>query len=223
MSIHERISALKVRGPSPDKRGDAKAWRFDRGGFYRTCRMLHAYLSAFAFLALIFFAFTGLLLDHPNWLQGKARDRDVKLTLPPAILAAAQHAPDPSAALAAAVARRTTMIGVYKSGEIEDGQANLRLEGVKGSSTVLVDLKSGEADVTVERATATSVIEDLHRGKNASVAWRAVIDVSAIAILALSLIGYVLFFSLRFRLRTSLILTAVSLGTLLAIFLFLTP
>jgi hypothetical protein len=55
---------------------------------------------------------------------------------------------------------------------------------------------------------------DLHRGKNASVPWRAVIDLSAILVLALSLTSYVLFFSLRFRPKTSLILTAISLGRL---------
>jgi len=44
-----------------------------------------------------------------------------------------------------------------------------------------------------------------------------VIDLSAWIVLGLSLIGYVLFFSLRFRLKTSLILTAVSLAALTAI------
>jgi hypothetical protein len=204
-------------------RGAASLPTFNKIAFYRLCRMLHAYLSAFAFLALIFFALTGLLLDHPDWLQGKAHDRDLKLTLPPAVLAAAQGAHDPSAALAQAVGARVHLIGAYKSGDIDDGQANIRLEGAKGSSTLMVDMKTGEADVTVERATAVSVIEDLHRGKNAGPAWRLVIDLAAIVILALSVIGYVLFFSLRFRLRTSLVLTAVSLGVMVAIFVLFTP
>jgi len=185
--------------------------------------MLHAYISAFAFLTLIFFSFTGLLLDHPDWLQGRAKERDLKITLPAAELAAAVHAPSPAKALAAAVARRAPLIGAFKSGDLDDGQANIQLEGVKGASTLLVDMRTGEADVTVTRATPTSVIEDLHRGKNAGLAWRGVIDISAILILAMSIIGYVLFFSLRFRLRTSLILTAVSLGVLLGAYLFFTP
>ena len=203
-------------------RGPAEAPRFNRIAFYRLCRMLHAYLSAFAFLALIFFAFTGLLLDHPDWLQGKARDHDLKVRLPAAALAAAQRAHDPSAVLAAEVGRRVHLVGAYRSGDVEDGQANLRLEGAKGSSTILVDLKTGDADVTVERASAVSVIEDLHRGKNAGPVWRLVIDLSAILVLGLSVIGYILFFSLRFRLRTSLILTAASLGAMAAVYLLFT-
>jgi hypothetical protein len=213
----ERIRAAKA----PSGKGGGPG--FDRGAFYRLCRMLHAYLSAFAFLALIFFSITGLLLDHPDWLQKPAREAELKLTVPPAVLAQAARAKDPNAALAAAVARMTPLVGAYRSGEAEDGQANLRFQGVKGASTILLDLKTGQADVTVEHATALTVIGDLHRGKNASVPWRAVIDVSAILVLALSVIGYVLFFSLRFRLRTSLILTAVSLAVLIGIFVWLTP
>jgi uncharacterized protein len=196
---------------------------FDRGAFYRLCRMLHAYLSAFAFLALIFFSVTGLLLDHPDWLQGRAREHEARFALPLAVLRSAGRARDPQAALALEVARRTPVVGAYKSGETDDGQANLRFEGVKGSTTAVVDLASGQADVTVDHASATSLVEDLHRGKNAGAAWRLVIDVSAVLITALSVIGYVLFFSLRFRLRTSLILTVVSLSVLVAIAWLFTP
>ena len=212
-----KVDRIRPAAAQADPKG------FDKGAFYRLCRMLHAYLSAFAFLALIFFSVTGLLIDHPEWLQRRGKETDLKLMVPPAILAKAVKAKDPDAALAAAVARMTPLVGAYKSGETEDGMANLRFQGVKGASTILVDLQTGQADVTIERSTALTVIGDLHRGKNASVPWRALIDLSAILVLALSVIGYVLFFSLRFRLRTSLILTAVSLGTLVAIFVWLTP
>jgi hypothetical protein len=206
----------------PQTSSKAKAPGFDRGPFYRLCRMLHAYLSAFAFLTLIFFAITGLLLDHPEWLQGKSHETEIKLQIPAAELAAAQRAPDPSKALAATVGKMTRLVGAYRSGEVQDGQDDLRFEGVKGASTVLIDLKTGQADVTVERATALSVIGDLHRGKNATLAWRMVIDASAIVILALSVIGYVLFFSLRLRLRTSLILTALSLLAMVGVYVWFT-
>ena len=212
-----KVERIRAARPAPQPKG------FDKGAFYRLCRMLHAYLSAFAFLALIFFSATGLMIDHPEWLQGRGKETEFKLTLPPAALAEARRAKDPNAALAAVVAKMTPLAGVYRSGEMEDTQVDLRFEGVKGSSTVLVDTQTGQADVTIERPTALTVIGDLHRGKNASLPWRMVIDASAIVVLALSIIGYVLFFSLRFRLRTSLILTGVSLLALLAIFVGLTP
>lgn len=217
------MSTAEQTEQRPKAKAKTKASGFDRGAFYRLSRMLHAYLSAFAFLALMFFSVTGLLLDHPDWLAGRGAEHESKLTVPAAALAQAKTQHDPNAALAAYVAGQTRLVGAYRSGEVDDGQANLRFEGVKGSSTVVVDLTSGQADVTVEHATALTVIGDLHRGKNASIAWRAVIDITAVLVCLMSLIGYVLFFSLRFRLRTSLILTFASLAVLGAVFVWLTP
>lgn len=196
---------------------------FDKGALFRLSRMLHAYLSAFAFLALIFFSVTGLLLNHPNWFSFDTRDSDAKATIAKPDLAQAAKSSDPNAALAALAGKKLHLIGAYKSGETIDGEANLRFEGVRGYSEVVVDLQTGEAEANSKKASAVSVINDLHRGKNAGKAWGLLIDLTAIIVLALSLIGYILFFSLRFRLVNSLILTAVSLAALIGIFVLLVP
>ena len=195
-----------------------------RGELNRLARLVHGYLSAFAFLALIFFAGTGLLLDHPDWLQGRPpAERDATVRLGPAELAAARAAPEPGRAYAAAVRRRTPLLGAYKSAEVEPGSALVHLEGARGVSDIDLDTASGVAHVTLAPATVTTVLGELHRGRKSGDAWRWVIDLSAVCILLLSLVGYVLFFFLRFRLRTSLALTAASLLAMLAVFLFLTP
>lgn len=185
---------------------------FSKGAFYRACRMVHGYLSAFAFLALIFFAATGLLLDHPDWLQGRApRERVATARLAPVELAQALRAPDPDRALAAAAARRLPLLGAYKDGSTDDGQALVRLEGARGTTDLTIDTATGAVRAAVQPATLANIVGELHRGRAAGGAWRWVIDLSAVVILLLSLVGYVLFFSLRFRLRTSLALTAASL------------
>lgn len=192
---------------------------------YRQSRLWHGYLSAFAFLALIFFAGTGLILNHPEWFSTRPDPHPVErtVTLTPAELAAAKSAPDPSRALTKALAAKLKLRGAYQSGEILDDEAQVRLEGVTGSSDILVDLRTGTAEVTVARTDLVTTLNELHRGKNAGAVWKAVIDVSAGLVLALSLIGYVLFFSLRFRLRTSLILTAASLAVLFGVFWLFVP
>ncbi|HTK35319.1 MAG TPA: PepSY-associated TM helix domain-containing protein [Caulobacteraceae bacterium] len=195
-----------------------------RGGFYRLCRMLHAYLSAFAFLALIFFCVTGVLLNHPEWFEAyHPAERTAAVTLTPAELAAAKAAKDPGRALAAAVAARVPLKGAFSSSDIQDGMALIRLTGPKGSSDIDLDLATGRGEAKIVTADLTSVIQDLHRGKNSGAPWRWVIDISAYLLLALSLIGYVLFFTLRFRLKTSLILTGVSLALLVGAAVWLAP
>jgi hypothetical protein len=206
----------------PASRARPAKWK---GVLYRQARDWHGYLSAFAFLALIFFALTGLLLNHPEWFAGRPdpASKDVTVQLAPAELAAARKAKDPARAFADVVGAKTHLVGGFQSGEIVDDQVMLRFESPKGASDVTVDLATGAAEVTVTKARLIDLINELHRGKNAGKTWKAVIDASAILVLALSVIGYVLFFTLRFRLRTSLILTGVSLGALLLVIVFLTP
>jgi hypothetical protein len=196
-----------------------------KGEVYRQARLWHGWLSALAFGALIFFALTGLFLNHPGWFKSQTVGPPAVTTvvLPPAELAAAAQAADPGRALADAVGRRASLRGGFQSSEVVDGEAMIRLEGVRGASDLTVDLKSGRAEVSVERATLVSTLNELHRGKNAGAAWKLVIDAVAILTLVLSLLGYVLFFTLRFRLRTGLVLTAVSLAAMAGVFILLTP
>ena len=72
-------------------------------------------------------------------------------------------------------------------------------------------------------ATVLTVLNDLHRGKNAGTAWKWLIDLSAGLFLALSLIGYILFFSMRHKLPTVLLLTLGSIGILAGLFLVCVP
>lgn len=211
--------------PAPPKTKRRKAKGSFKGELYRQSRAWHGWLSAFAFLALMFFALTGLLLNHPEWFAPTNHEQPVEWTLVLSAdeLARARTVADPARALAEAVGRRRDLRGAYQSGEILDGEAMIRLEGVTGSSDLIVDLVSGEAEATISRADLVTTLNELHRGKNAGAAWKLVIDTSAIVILALSLIGYVLFFSLRFRLRTSLILTGASLATLGGVFFLFVP
>lgn len=60
-------------------------------------------------------------------------------------------------------------------------------------------MATGEGEVAVECAELVSILNDLHRGKNAGAAWKALTDIVGGLVLVPSLIGFVLFFSLRFR------------------------
>ncbi len=209
--------------PVREKTAGAAA-AFGKGAFFRLSRMLHAYLSAFAFLTLFFFSATGILLNHPEWFETyQPAERKVAFALTPAELIAAKASRDHGRALAAAAAHHTSLPGAYASADIDGPQALVRMEGPKGAADLTIDLSSGKAEGRVTRPNLMAVVQDLHRGKNSGTAWRWVIDLSAWLVLGLSLIGYVLFFSLRFRLKTSLILTAVSLAILVGIAWLLVP
>jgi hypothetical protein len=61
----------------------------------RTLRSWHGYLSAFSFLILIFFAATGILLNHPDLTQAKPPIlTQAYVTLTPDQIARLKTAPD---------------------------------------------------------------------------------------------------------------------------------
>jgi hypothetical protein len=64
--------------------------------------------------------------------------------------------------------------------------------------------------VIVEPAPTLSIVNELHRGERAGATWRWFIDAFAVLLVILSIVGYLIFLSLRFRLRTALLLTAAS-------------
>jgi hypothetical protein len=191
--------------------------------FYTQVRHWHGYLSAFAFLSLIFFSATGIILNHPDWVVSEPEAVRVTASLPLPALQAAQKSADPGAALGLLVAESMPLKGAYASADIDGGEAFLRFTGVKGSSDVQIELKSGAARGEVRQADLLTMMNELHRGKDAGAAWRAVIDIAGIVILVLSILGYILFFTLRFRLRVALVLTLVSLVAMIGVFAALVP
>lgn len=194
-----------------------------KGAVYRQARLWHGWLSALAFLALMFFAATGLLLNNEDWLRAEGKKTVQVVAFTPADLARAQAAANPDRVLAGLVVQRLGLRGEIQRPRPGDRPGVVKVRGVAGGAEIALDLAAGEARVKTETLGAVATLKNLHKGKNAGPAWHLLIDLVSIAVLCLSLIGYVLFFSLRFRLRTGLILTGVSLAAAVGVFAFTVP
>lgn len=188
---------------------------YQRRDFYRHARYVHGWLSAFAFLVLVFFSATGLLLNHPDWFEPAKDETTETITLPDSLLKTIKQKENPSDEILAYIRQQHDLVGRYKSSEVMDGEVMIHLESPAGSSDVWVMLDNGEAEITQKPASTVSLLNELHRGKNASVSWSWLIDISAILILLMSIAGYILFLSIKTRLVTHLTLTAVSIALLI--------
>jgi uncharacterized protein len=179
--------------------------------FYRYCRLVHGWLSAFAFLLLCFFSITGLLLNHPEWGSETApKPIEEKFTLAPQDLRQLNDAEEPEQLLAELAAKHVALKGAFSGGNQVGNDVFVRLQGVRGLTDLRASLITGAVTVVIEPAPTLSILNELHRGERAGTTWRLLIDVIAIVLVVLSIIGYLIFLSLRFRLRTALILTVLS-------------
>ena len=188
---------------------------YQRRDFYRHSRYVHGWLSAFAFLTLLFFSVTGLLLNHPEWYEPAKTEQTTQLILPESILKSIKQQENPSDTILNYVRQQQNVVGRYQSSEVMDNEVMIRLESPAGATDIWVMADTGETEITQKPASTVSMLNDLHRGKNSGLAWSWLIDISAIIVIALSLVGYILFLSIKTRLVTHLVLTAVSLALII--------
>lgn len=219
----QSIHAEEARLHKPSTRAILHRFSFKKSDFYRNARHVHAWLSAFAFLALTFFAGTGLLLNNPNWFSAQSKDINIQLTVPASVLTQAKALENPAPLLLDTVrvlAKPQTLSGKFKSSDLVDGEMDMRLEGAKGHTDIAIAMDTGGTNITITPESTLDTLKNLHRGKNVGVVWKLVIDISAIIILILSFAGYVLFFSLRKRKTISLWLTGLCFVTLVSLFIW---
>lgn len=156
-------------------------------------RWLHIYTSMVSLLAVLFFAATGVTLNHPDWLVAE-RTEEASGTLPAAWktekgidwLVVAEYL-RASHRLRGAVAVRTE----------DDREAALTFRAPGYSADAYVDVRKGSYRLTVSYQGAIGMLNDLHRGRDAGRAWAWLIDVAGVFLVLLSVTRLGLLFYLR--------------------------
>lgn len=196
-----------------------------RSALFRLARAWHGYLSAVAFVTLLFFAATGIVMNHPGWTDNHLPDLIQKpYTLTPAERAAILDNPDPGQSLVKISERHIGKLrGGFRDGQLDGTDVFVRLQGASSNTDLHGDLKTGKVEVTIVPAGRLDVLNNLHRGDRAGKLWQALVDASAVLMIIVSLLGYVLFLSMRFRVKTALILTGTTILALTAVFLLAVP
>jgi hypothetical protein len=197
----------------------------DKQAFYRLCREWHGYLSAVAFVALLFFSATGIVMNHPG-----ITDNDLPaliqrpFVLSPAEIATIRANPDPGQTLVRTAERHGgKLAGGFRDGQKDGDDIFVRLQGASSNTDLHGDLATGKVDVTIIPAKPLEILNNLHRGDRAGRLWQVLVDGSAILLIVVSLLGYILFLSMRFRTRTALLLTGATLAALVAVFFLAVP
>lgn len=180
-------------------------------------RWLHIYLSMFSLAALLFFALTGITLNHPAWFTpaGAERHSEAEGRLdaawvrtgsnPPAKLEVVEH-----------LRNRHGIKGAVSDFTTDEGECVVTFKGPGYTADAFIDRNTGSYRVSQTSQGFTAVINDLHKGRDTGSVWSVVIDASAIVMTLVSITGLVLLFYLKRRripgLLTALIGTLVILG-----------
>ncbi len=156
--------------------------------FKKWTRSLHIYISMLGLLALIFFSFTGIMLNHEEWF-GFAEPHIVKRegTLPGAT------APEPDKlALVEELRKRFGATGALDSFEIDTDRLTVHFRSPARRCEAVLSRTDGHTEVTLESHGFSGRLAELHRGTDAGGAWRLLIDITAVLLLVTGLTGVAL-------------------------------
>ncbi len=170
----------------------------------------------------MFFAATGLLLNHSDWFKSSRKSKEpVSTQLSNAEIETALSQLDQETALSELAQHHFPLKGSFQSAELFPDEAFLKFTGSKGSSDVYIDLLTGDSEYETKSFGMVEIMHNLHKGKNSGKAWQLFIDVSAILILIIALSGFILMLFIKFRLITSLVLVGSSAAVFIGIYIIL--
>lgn len=162
----------------------------------RFMRALHTYSAMWVLLLLLFFSVTGITLNHPGWQSKLGASQSLTVL---ALPETAQPWPTASeqAGYAATLANWLQQQGVKAvswQARFEDDEQTLELSFKRpaGYAVALVDFTSAEIELEQQFSGYLALANDLHKGRDAGVLWKWLIDITAIACLVFALTGFYL-------------------------------
>ena len=178
--------------PLPTRR-PRRRWR---GWWLKQLHMWHWMSAAFSLVAMLAFAVTGITLNHAASIPATPVVTQKAGALPRPLIAAlaGSHAPDAPLPrpVADAVKAAVGLDAAGRSGEWSDGEVYVALPRPGGDAWVSIDRTSGRVTSEVTDRGWISYLNDLHKGRNAGVAWFWFIDVFAGACILFTLTGLLL-------------------------------
>lgn len=176
-------------------------------------RWLHIYGSMASLALVLFFAVTGLTLNHQDWFANQTTTVERHGSIDPRSLAGGAEGPD-RLEVVESLRAAGGVHGALSDFRIDDRQCEVVFKGPGYEASAVVDRTTGRFDITETRMGFAAVINDLHKGRDTGGVWKVAIDVSALLLVFISLTGLtLLYFVHKYRLAGIILFAAGALGT----------
>jgi len=133
----------------------------------RVARWLHIYLSMASFAIVLFFAVTGLTLNHPDWFADQQRTVMKHGTASPSLLKGPTAADVDKLGLVEMLRTHEHVHGTVSDVRVDDSQVAISLRAPGYTADAFIDRVTGKYDLTEVSSGFVAVISDLHKGRDA--------------------------------------------------------
>ncbi|MBN8821405.1 MULTISPECIES: PepSY-associated TM helix domain-containing protein [unclassified Spirosoma] len=162
-------------------------------------RWLHLYLSVVSFILVLFFAVTGLTLNHADWFDDATQTTELKGKLNPAWVAGTDTGTVNKLAIVEYLRATHQLKGMVSEFRIDDRECSLSFHGPGYSADAFVKRPDGTYAITETKMGMMAVLNDLHKGRDTGRGWAWVIDIAAVFMTMVSLTGLALLLVLKKR------------------------
>ncbi|BDA61832.1 PepSY-associated TM helix domain-containing protein [Shewanella xiamenensis] len=185
-------------------------------------RIIHVYVSMALLLLMLFFAITGITLNHPNWFSSADQEplRE-QFDIPSYLIPAASQ--EPEWRLAAGHWLKSQWDMDITTADIDEDEISLVSKGPGTYRTVTLDLLDGKAYIETLDYGVVAVLNDLHKGRNTGSVWAWVLDLCALLIILFSLTGAYLLLPQTKRLKKSLFYMVIVSSGCALVYVYFVP
>ncbi|GAB4023812.1 PepSY-associated TM helix domain-containing protein [Spirosoma koreense] len=162
-------------------------------------RWLHLYLSVVSFVLVLFFAVTGLTLNHADWFDDATRTTEVKGRIDRTWIVGTDSNAVNKLAIVEYLRSVHQLKGSVSEFRIDDRQVSLSFHGPGYSADAFIDRPEGTYQLTETRMGLVAILNDLHKGRDTGPGWAWVIDGAAVFMTLVSLTGLALLLVLKKR------------------------
>ena len=205
------ISAPAGLGKKPLKKDNVKGKGKKR--LAGLSRWLHIYLSMVSFTILLFFAVSGLTLNHADWFTS---GKEVVTKDSGIVNINWVNQIDTSKINKLQVVEyfrnKHDVKGGLSDFRIDERECSLTFNGPGYSADSFIDRETGEYELNITRFGTVAIINDLHKGRDSGKVWSWIIDVSAVLMTLVSISGIILICFIKRKRLSGFIIAAI--GTL---------
>jgi hypothetical protein len=179
---------------------------------------LHIYFSMAGFVLVLLFAVTGLTLNHDDFGLSEPQTSTSALMVPRELLDRADKD-----AVGAYLRRTLGLQSPAMKFRADDDEIEVTFTAPAERTQVMIRRADGTARVERESRGWLAKLDDLHKGLDSGIAWRWVIDITAVLLMLSSLTGIVTLVSLPKRRVMGFVAGGVAAALLAVVYYLAVP